>query len=49
MKTANTRRLLHKGGRFYDEALKSVEIIEIYVHRWKEEKKLNAGGCMEVA
>jgi hypothetical protein len=47
MKTANTR-LLHKAGRFYDEVLKRVELIEIYVHRQNQTKKLNAGGCKKV-
>lgn len=30
--TANTK-LIHNAGSFYDEALKSPKLIEIYVHR----------------
>jgi hypothetical protein len=45
MKTAN-RRPKHNAGRFYDEALKSLQLIEIYVRKWN--KRLNARGCMKV-
>jgi hypothetical protein len=32
MKTPN-REMIHNAGWFYDEALKSLKLIEIYVHR----------------